>query len=228
VRAQAVRPDGRRAQPGAPRRRTQVERRATTRRKLLAAAVHLICKSGFAFATTSEIAAAAGVTRGAIQHHFRGRTELVQAILEDLEAKILGSFEEAVPTSGSDLANRIDLLLDHLASVARSESYLAVMNIWTVARYDPELRGHVHRSLLRAWRRYKEFWRRAFDDVPEAVVADCRRMVVAVLRGLALSRMLDGTPRSLVLTLETCKTMVNQHMRSGCAERQRNKRATRR
>ena len=62
-------------------RRTK-EEAAATRRQILAAALDLFSEKGYAATTLSEIAGAAGVTRGAIYHHFDNKTALYQTLLE--------------------------------------------------------------------------------------------------------------------------------------------------
>lgn len=66
-------------------RRTQAERRAATRAALLSAARAAFAERGFARATREDICARAGVTRGALDHHFEGKRGLFQAVFEQLE-----------------------------------------------------------------------------------------------------------------------------------------------
>lgn len=74
--------------------RTQGERRAATRAALIAAGRELFARDGYEAVSSEALVAAAGVTRGALYHHFDGKRGLFAAIFESIEA---------------DLANRIDL-----------------------------------------------------------------------------------------------------------------------
>lgn len=67
-------------------RRTQEERRDATRRALIAAARRQFAESGYAATNTPAIAAEAGVTRGALYHHFADKQALFEAVVEEEHA----------------------------------------------------------------------------------------------------------------------------------------------
>ncbi|HUY22080.1 MAG TPA: helix-turn-helix domain-containing protein [Acidimicrobiales bacterium] len=67
------------------RRRSQAERRAATRRALLDAGRQLFAERGFAGAGQEEIVERAGVTRGALSHHFGTKQGLFHAVVESVE-----------------------------------------------------------------------------------------------------------------------------------------------
>ena len=69
-------------------RRTQGERSEATRTKLIAAARRLFAERGYAGVGTEEIVRAAGVTRGALYHHFAGKPRLLEAVYEQVEAEL--------------------------------------------------------------------------------------------------------------------------------------------
>lgn len=68
--------------------RTQAERREATRAALINAARPLFAERGYAGVGTEEIVRAAGVTRGALYHHFDGKRELFAAVYELIEAEL--------------------------------------------------------------------------------------------------------------------------------------------
>lgn len=69
-------------------RRSQEERRAATRRALLAAARRQFAEQGFTATNTPSIAAEAGVTRGALYHHFADKQALFEAVVEEEHALV--------------------------------------------------------------------------------------------------------------------------------------------
>lgn len=82
----ALASDGRAAAPI--RRRTQAERSEATREALIAAARALFAEHGYAGVGTEEIVRAAGVTRGALYHHFGGKKDLFEAVYERVEREL--------------------------------------------------------------------------------------------------------------------------------------------
>ena len=66
-------------------RRTQSERRAQTRAALIAAGRTLFTERGFAGAGREEIVERAGLTRGALYHHFASKEDLFAAVYEEVE-----------------------------------------------------------------------------------------------------------------------------------------------
>jgi AcrR family transcriptional regulator len=70
-------------------RRSQAERATQTRTALVAAARDLFAQKGFAATGRDEIAARAGVTRGAIYHHFESKTALALAVVAALEHELV-------------------------------------------------------------------------------------------------------------------------------------------
>jgi AcrR family transcriptional regulator len=70
-------------------RETQAARSARTRGALLEAARALFATKGFAATGRDEIAEHAGVTRGALYHHFASKTDLAAAVVEQLEGELV-------------------------------------------------------------------------------------------------------------------------------------------
>ena len=75
--------------------RTQAERSGATQAALIQAARALFATNGYAGTTREEIVAAAGVTRGALQHHFRDKSSLFLAVYEQVEQEIVESVAQA-------------------------------------------------------------------------------------------------------------------------------------
>jgi AcrR family transcriptional regulator len=77
-----------RAQEGKARGRTQAERAGATRAALIAAARPLFAERGYGGVGAEEIVHAAGVTRGALYHHFGGKRGLLEAVYRQIEEEL--------------------------------------------------------------------------------------------------------------------------------------------
>ena len=64
------------------------ERGEATRDALLGAARALFAERGYAGVGTEEVVRRAGVTRGALYHHFRDKQDLFRAVFEQTEAEL--------------------------------------------------------------------------------------------------------------------------------------------
>jgi len=81
-------------------RRSQVDRSATTRAALVAAARRLFAEQGFGGVGTEAIVMAAGVTRGALYHQFADKTALFEAVYEAIEEDLAKGLGDRILASG--------------------------------------------------------------------------------------------------------------------------------
>ena len=77
-----------------------------TQRELLAAARRLFADRGYGGVGTEEIVRAAGVTRGALYHHFSGKQDLFRAVYEEIEQELV----EQIAAVAVEAANPVDAL----------------------------------------------------------------------------------------------------------------------
>jgi AcrR family transcriptional regulator len=70
--------------------RTQRERSEATTERLLDSARRLFGERGFAATSLDDVVAAAGVTKGALYHHFESKRDLFRAVFEREHARLAG------------------------------------------------------------------------------------------------------------------------------------------
>ena len=128
-------------------RRTQAERAAETREALIAAARPLFAAQGFAEAALETIVRAAGVTRGALYHHFTDKTELFAAVFEQVEGEVATRMGEAIAAS-----NQTDPIVVMVLGAA----------FWLDACSDPEVQRIVlvDAPAVLGWTRWTEIGNR--------------------------------------------------------------------
>src|SRR5882757_7124899 len=87
--------------PG-PARSLKAEQSEATRAALVAVARALFAERGYAAVGTEEIVRTAGVTRGALYHHFAGKKELFEAVYEDVERQLVEQIAASAISSAAD------------------------------------------------------------------------------------------------------------------------------
>lgn len=100
-------------------RRSNRDRTEATRTELISAARKLFTEKSYADTGTPEIVVAAGVTRGALYHHFADKQALFAAVVEQEAAAVAAEVEHAAPQT----------LSPREALVAGSKAYLEAMRV---------------------------------------------------------------------------------------------------
>ena len=126
--------------PDAPRGRRE-ERTATSRARILEAAVACLVESGYAGATTLRIQARAGVSRGRLLHHFPSRDQLLVAASHHLATERLRRTAERIESlEGRPGDERLDRAVELLWETFSEPHFWAAVELWTAARTNEELR----------------------------------------------------------------------------------------
>ena len=81
-------------------RKTNADQSEATRGALIAVGRELFATRGYANTPMDELADLAGVTRGALYHHFRGKEDLFRAIYGDVERELMEKIMTRIAPSG--------------------------------------------------------------------------------------------------------------------------------
>ena len=126
----------------APRGRRD-ERTAASRAQILDAAVACLVESGYAGATTLQIQARAGVSRGRLLHHFPSREQLLVAASQHLSTQRLRRNGERIKSLAGGLtgAERLDRAIELMWEAFSEPHFWAAVELWTAARTNKDLRA---------------------------------------------------------------------------------------
>lgn len=100
-------------------RRTNKERTESMRQTLINAARNLFVEKGYAETATPDIVAVAGVTRGALYHHFEDKKALFRTVIEREAAEVAAEIEAATSPSSSPRAAILDGTRGYFDAMAR-------------------------------------------------------------------------------------------------------------
>jgi AcrR family transcriptional regulator len=128
---------------GTTSRRTQAQRTEETRHRLINATIRAIRDDGYRATTTRRIADYAGVSLGAVAHHFPTRAELIAAALDAVASKIIKAIEHEARALAAGPAGPNEILLDTLWKNFSGDSFLVWLRVWLAAADDPDLREAV-------------------------------------------------------------------------------------
>lgn len=186
--------------------RTQEQRRARTRNALLEATIDCLVELGYTHSSVQEICARAGVSKGAVQHHFTDKAQLLAAAADHLIHRIRNRLppSEYLPDEPRPITTPVDLLWSIYSGIAAG----ATTELGAAARTDPGLRAALHpiddilsRSML-------EHLTAGSSRLPPERLETLCRLTVSLIRGLALDAELGGDPRKHTHLLDEWKNIL--------------------
>lgn len=183
--------------------------RSETRRAVLDAAFEVFGRQGIAATSLTEVAAAAGLTKGAVYSNFESKDELVLALMEEHAGHRIRASLDAVEAAGRDeVLGRLAAVLVHEMRVDATAHRL-LAEYFALAHHDPDRRAglqqrrrEVRTTIARAVARVAE----ELDlDLP-LPAEDFATVLLALSNGLGVESDIDpeGVPEDLlarVLTL---------------------------
>ncbi|KZF00597.1 TetR/AcrR family transcriptional regulator [Rhodococcus sp. EPR-147] len=176
-------------------REPKQDRSRVTRQRLLEATIDSLAEQGWVATTVGVFAVRAGVSRGATQHHFPTREDLITGALEYMfDTRMDSARREAQEIPAGP--GRTTLVVERLVEYYTGPMFKAALQVWTAASADPELRDRIVPLEER-------FGRRAHKMAVENLGVDdndpvTHRLVQATLdlaRGLGLADVLTDDAR---------------------------------
>lgn len=200
-----------RSPSGPPRGKPIQARSVAMRRKLIRAALDVIYDEGYNSASTPEFSRRAGVSRGALLHHFPTRADIILAAMEELlneGTREIRQVTDRVARQELSLGEYVEFLWDMFSG----RFFYISLEFITEARTDPELRAGMipvvrdfHAALDSIW---SEFEKQA-DGLPHNARA-AMNMTVCLVRGMGVQTVLKDDPAYYRAMLETWKTVLPQ------------------
>ncbi|HEY5109843.1 MAG TPA: TetR/AcrR family transcriptional regulator [Acidimicrobiales bacterium] len=176
--------------------RTQQERKADTRARLLAAAADLFAEQGIDAVSVDAVAEAAGRTSGSVYAHFGSKQGLLLALLDSWKDSVLAVLLAEVAVSDSP-AGQLAAVWTNVSDTSDQEAArwpVLEHELWLRAARDSEVADILrvrNAEALRYSARQLEGWTTAVGAEPTAPPEELAVLVKALLTGLALQKRLD-------------------------------------
>jgi AcrR family transcriptional regulator len=169
------------------RRRSQAERSAETKERIILAAIKLLRTRGFAGLRVADVTEEAGVSRGAQSHHFHSKAELVLAVFSRM-------FEDATRLSGTraeTLGKTEDIIatmVEDAATFFLDSDFAIGLDLLAAAERDPELREAVRKISRENRLAVEDFWLAELErrGVAHDTALDILWLVFSMIRGLSV------------------------------------------
>jgi AcrR family transcriptional regulator len=169
-------------------RRTQVERRQRTQELVLDAAIELLFERGYVNLTTADVAERAGVSRGAQNHYFRTKNDLVLSACRRAMAKAIEN-AKAMAAEARRSSDVLDYFIDQSRRFFLTPAYIATIDLLVAARTDLALSNDYNQLIGQTRVEIDAIWMSVFDD---AGISRQRTFLLMslthnLMRGMAIS-----------------------------------------
>lgn len=163
-------------------RRTQVERSAATREALLNAAISSLYKGGFGSTTIGAVADLAGVSRGAILHHFPTKNDMMTYVMDNIYDYQIREIRRLLAEQPGQ-REKLLALPDIIWKVLSEDSGIAVLEILVGSRSDEDLASRIRPIQAIIAERSRET---LIDALGGELTPALTRLLPWALRGIAL------------------------------------------
>lgn len=192
-------------------RRTQEERIAETRAKIIDAAVWSLRNHGYGATLLNTVAREAGVSKGGLTHHFPTKVDLMVAVLRhayDGDIEAYRAFFASI-----DPSERFHALPKAAWKVMNRPTGIAAIEIMMATRSDPELASRIKAMQMDIERNALEQVVHLIDlagFVPDKDVGALHRLLAASIRGLTIDASLLGRADEMDQAIELLTLLVRQ------------------
>lgn len=201
-------------------RRTQAERSETTQTQLIEAAVKLVRANGLRGLRTVEVAELAGVSRGALLHHFKSKHDLLVAVIRHVnEISLIESARRAQAAKNSE-DDPIDGIIKDAQDFYFGDYFFIELAIAMSADSDSRiLKRETYQSSRTSRFSVEAAWLEALvsSGVPKQIASDVLSLTLSVVRGYSVRTLIEKDPEQFTRILKVWRDIVRQHLQMAMA-----------
>ncbi|MGI9327859.1 MAG: TetR/AcrR family transcriptional regulator [Pseudomonadales bacterium] len=174
-----------------PKKTWQQTKSQNTRTTILEAALACFYRLGYSNTTTENIAKEAGLSRGAMLHHFANRFELVKGAIEHLSAQRLQDYaREEFAAQANATHTRVEDGIDVYWRQLNTPAFIVYHELLVAARTDAELREALQSAHDRFQSALYETSQQVFADLAQSeAFLRANHLTKYLLEGMAIARM---------------------------------------
>lgn len=165
------------------------ERAVRTREQILSGAVEVLVEHGYAGMTMQRVQSAAGVSRGALTHHFGSMTQIAVAAVDFIAENQADEIRGAIaPEAG--IRDAVEVIHE----ITRRPTFVAGLQLWMAARTEPALREALQPGAHRLFAELRQTLAPFVGDLADPEFAVFLDGLLSLLRGLAIGAVLRDRP----------------------------------
>jgi AcrR family transcriptional regulator len=190
-------------------RRTQASRSHAARERLLNATIEVLVDRGYNGLTTKEVCARAGLSNGALVHHYRTKAELVIAATARVYDRCI-AHGRTIASSEKARKHPLRAYIDDCLHVYLGWPFIAATEVLVPARTDQTLMVEVDKFMQHFRRTMNDIWLAAFEraGMPSDEAAFLMMTTLNMIRGMGINSMWQRDVPHYKKLLRTWATVV--------------------
>ncbi len=194
-------------------RRSHQERREATRTDILDACIESIAKSGYVKSSIAEIARGSNFTSGAIQHHFKSKSDLICAVVIERIFPV-NPFELDHAVTSLPVIDRAQALVRQMWKYYGHRNYKVVWDIMLATQSELSIQNTISQFFKSAGKQAELHLQNVFPEY-EVSSTDAKQLIQyasSQLRGLSLARFSRAYAPSIRPQLELLSRSIEQNI----------------
>ena len=180
--------------------KTTYKKSETSRQQVIDAAIKTLAKRGFANTSVSDIAAAAGMSKGVVHYHFTSKDDLLARVLEQCSAKMSDRVRAAWEAPNAPMEKIKAALAEMWATRTDGNAEIRVLvDLMSLAVHDPKLRKPLSAQFHAMRADMVEDFVKAFESIglkPKVPAHIVPKLMMATLDGLGIHQIFDPPTES--------------------------------
>ena len=185
------------------------QRSIETQQTIIAATLEAIDELGYHRASTTEIVKRAGMSRGAMLHHFPTKVELLSAAFKQLHDEVAADVARLIAQAQADGREWVDLLDEIMTRYFSGRSWDVFLEMMVAARTDEALWNELVPTVMKYYLDVDQVWHQYFAaDDGDGEMSILLNLSMCVLRGMAVQKLLRDDPTYYETIIRQLKTLI--------------------